>query len=200
MDRPTSPNDPSGADALVVAQVLAPHGIAGELKCRIVTDFPERFQKGTRLLVGDPPVERRVRGARVREPFVYLHLEGVTDRTAAEGLRGAELLVPAAEAVSLPEGQFFWRDVIGLRVEDAEGAELGSVADILETGANDVYVVRGPGGELLIPATSEVVKAILPEEGRMVVELLPGMEPTPSRPKGGGFARRGPRRRRPARG
>lgn len=199
MARPPDPGDQRGSDALVVAQVLAPHGIAGELKCRIVTDFPERFKKGTRLLVGDPPVERRIRGARVSGPHVYLHLEGIADRNAAEGLRGAELLVPAAEAVELPEGQFFWRDVIGLRVEDEQGAILGTIADILETGANDVYVVRSASGELLIPATREVVKAILPEEGRMVVQLLPGMEPTPSRPKGGGSARRQPRRR-PTRG
>jgi 16S rRNA processing protein RimM len=154
---------------------LTAHGVKGELKCLVVTDFPDqRFKRGNRLLLGSEP--RVVRSARRQGDLVYLRLDGIDDRTAAEALRGQELVVPRTEAVPLPEGQFYWDQVLGLRVEDTAGQLLGTVADILETGANDVYVVRGgPRGEVLIPAIKDVVRAIDPAAGRMVVDPLPGL-------------------------
>lgn len=189
----------AASQPLVVAYVLSAHGLQGELKCRLVTDFPERFTPGLRLLVGGREEERRVRSARLQEPHVYLRLEGVDDREAAEALRGHELLVSAAEAVPLPPGQFLWRDVLGLRVETTAGEPLGHVRDILVTGANDVYVVRGPRGEVLIPSIRGVVKEIAPYLGRIVVEPLPGMLPEPSRQAAarGVRSRRRTRRRPP---
>jgi len=171
--------------SLVVAAVVAPHGVRGELKCRLVTDFPDRFEPGLRLTAWPqasapgPPRVVTVRSARVAGAFVYLSLESVDTRDAAEQLRGAELLVAPEDAVRLPPGQFFWREVIGLRVEDTLGAELGTVAEILPTGANDVYVVRGPRGEILIPAIKDVLRDIDPAAGRIVVELMPGLVPDP---------------------
>ena len=165
------------AGALVVAQVLAPHGVRGELKCRLVTDFPERFQKGVRVLVGEPPTPRRVVAARVSGKTVYLRLSGVPTRDAAEPLRGSDVLVTREDAVPLPPGQYFWSDVIGLRAEDRSGQDLGQVTEILATGANDVYVVQGPAGEVLVPAIKDVVLAIEPARGRIVVDLPPGLEP-----------------------
>jgi 16S rRNA processing protein RimM len=162
----------------VVAQVLAPHGIRGELKCRIVTDFPkQRFKRGnTVLLDGTPHV---VRSARIQDQVVLLRFEDITDRTNAEKFRGKDLLIRAEDAITLPKGQFYWHQVIGLEVIDATTrSSLGRVSDILETGANDVYVVKTPGGrELLIPAIKDVVKDIDPSLGHIVVEPLPGMLP-----------------------
>lgn len=145
------------------------------MKCRVVTDFPgERFKSGARLLVGAE--SRRLRSARVTGDIVYLKLQGVEDRDAAEALRGLDVLVPRAEAVELPEGQFFWDQVIGLHVEDTSGRPLGAVTDILETGANDVYVVKAPGRrEILVPAIKDVVQLIDPEAGRMVIDPPPGL-------------------------
>jgi len=172
----TSTSSEADAQQLVVAQILSPHGVQGELKCRVVTQFPEqRFRRGSRLLIGSEP--RLVRSARLRGELVYVRLDGVDDRNAAQALRGQELRVPRAEAVPLPEGQFYWDQVIGLRVEDTTGRLLGTVADILETGSNDVYIVRGPLGEILVPAIKDVVTAIEPAAGRMVVDPLPGMLP-----------------------
>ena len=80
--------------------------------------------------------------------------------------------------MNLPKGQFFWHQVIGLRVEDAATHELlGEVVDIIETGANDVYLVRGQRGEILVPAIKDVVKQIDPSAGRMLIQPLPGMLP-----------------------
>jgi 16S rRNA processing protein RimM len=96
-------------------------------------------------------------------------------RDAAEALRGRDVEVAASDALRLPRGQFYWHQVIGLRVESSTGEALGTVADILETGANDVYIVRGPRGEILLPAIKEVIKRIDPQAGRMLVELVPGL-------------------------
>ena len=160
-----------------MAQVLAPHGIRGELKCRVITDFPrQRFRRGNTVLIdGESHV---IQGARLQGRFVLLKLEDVADRDTAEALRNKDVQIRAEDAVALPRGQFYWHQVIGLRVEDTSTHQpIGTVADILETGANDVYVVRGERGEILVPAIKDVVKEIDPAAGRMLIEPLPGMLP-----------------------
>jgi 16S rRNA processing protein RimM len=161
-----------------VAQILAPHGIRGEVKCRIVTDFPkERFKRGNTVLVDATP--RTIASARLQAPHVLLRFADVEDRDSAETLRGKEVTIRQEDAVHLPKGQFYWHQVIGLSVIDATTQELyGRVTEILETGANDVYVVRTPSNrEVLIPAIKDVVKDIDPAQGRMAIEPLPGMLP-----------------------
>ena len=160
-----------------MAQVLAPHGIRGELKCRVVTDFPkQRFRRGNTVLIdGEPHV---IQAARLQGSTVLLKLEDVGDREAAATLRNQDVQIRPEDAVHLPRGQFYWHQVIGLQVEDATSNEiLGKVADIIETGANDVYVVRGEHGEILVPAIKDVVKQIDPAAGKMLIEPLPGMLP-----------------------
>lgn len=160
----------------MLAQVVAPHGVRGEFSCRVITDFPRRrFRRGARVFIGGRPhtvVQARLQGA-----FVLLKLEDVADRDAAEALRGRDVEVPVEDVLTLPRGQFYWHQVIGLQVESTSGQHLGTVSDILETGANDVYVVRGERGEILLPAIKDVVKRIDPAAGRMLVELLPGLVP-----------------------
>ena len=106
---------------------------------------------------------------------VILELEDVSDRDVAETLHGWLVQVPKAEAWKLPRGRYYWHQIVGLRVVTTDGEEIGTVAEILETGANDVYVVKGGGRERLIPAIKQVVKKIAPEQGEIVVELIPGM-------------------------
>ena len=107
---------------------------------------------------------------------VILSLDGIEDREAAEALRGWLVQVPENDAWKLPKGQYYWHQIIGLEVVTKDGRRLGTVAAILETGANDVYVVKRESGELLLPAIKDVIKKISPETGEMIVELLPGME------------------------
>jgi 16S rRNA processing protein RimM len=150
--------------------------VRGALKCRLVTDFPDRFRPGTQLVLGSQT--HTLERATVQGGFVYLQFADLADRTTAEQFRGAEVLVRRQDAVRLPDGQFYWHQVIGLRVEIAgSGETLGTVIDILETGANDVYVVGGRRGEVLIPAIKDVVKDIDPSAGRILIEPLPGMLP-----------------------
>ena len=162
----------------MVAHILAPHGIRGEIKCRIVTDFPEqRFKRGSSLLIDN--IGHTVRSARIQGQTVLLKLADIPDRTAAETLRGKEVSIRREDAVKLPEGQFYWHQVIGLTVIDSTTQEtLGTVRDIIETGANDVYVVRPPvGKEILVPAIKDVILDIDPEAGRILIQPLAGMLP-----------------------
>jgi 16S rRNA processing protein RimM len=158
-----------------VARVVGAHGLRGALVCSILTDFPERFARTREVLVGDPPEPRRVERQRLQGRRVVLQLEGIDNRTAAEALRGALVQVPLEAAVELPPGTYFWHQIVGLRVEDRQGQPLGVVEEVLPTGSNDVYLVRGPRGELLLPAIKDVVLEIDLEWGRMVVELIPGL-------------------------
>jgi 16S rRNA processing protein RimM len=157
--------------------VLGAHGIRGELKCRVITDFPkQRFKRGARLLLGPDRRPVTIRSARLQGMTALLLLEEITDRTEAQKLRDAEICIRTEDAGRPPKGEFFWHEVIGLSVVHAStGETLGEVKDILETGANDVYIVHGERGEILVPAIKDVVKLIDPPAGRMLVEPLPGM-------------------------
>jgi 16S rRNA processing protein RimM len=158
--------------AVSIGRVVAAHGLRGEVKVEPLTDFPERFERGSRLWLAG--TERAVQSSRWRGRHVYLKLEGVETRDAAEALRGGELR--AAPRPLAGADRYYLHDIIGLRVEDAKGEALGKVADVLSTGANDVYVVRSERGELLLPAIEDVVREIDVAGGRIVVEVLPGLE------------------------
>ena len=177
---------------LLVARVLRAHGVQGELACEIITEFPQRFGRTKRLflvaprgptrlepLAGATPRPYTVISARLTQhrghPEVILHLEGIPDRDAGERFRGWLVQVPESESWRLPRGRFYWHQIIGLRVVTLDGEQIGTVSDILETGANDVYVVKGSAGERLLPAIKQVIIEIAPERGEMVVSLIPGL-------------------------
>jgi 16S rRNA processing protein RimM len=152
-----------------------PHGVRGELKCAVLTDFPRRFSSTRRVFLGGSRQPFDVVRARIQGRFVLLKLEGIDSRDAAERWRNAVVAVPAGERVLLPRGSYYWQDVLGLRVVEEGGEVLGEVREILETGANDVYVVQTERGELLLPAIKDVVQQIDLDEKTMVVRLLEGM-------------------------
>jgi 16S rRNA processing protein RimM len=160
---------------VAVARVLAPHGIRGELKCAVLTDYPRRFAATPRVHLGPQRQPFAVQRARLQGHFVLLKLEGLDSRDDADRWRNAIVQVPGAERVRLPRGHYFWEEIIGLEVRDEEGTRLGRVRDILQTGANDVYVVDTEPGELLVPAIKDVVRRIDPAKGEMTVRLLEGM-------------------------
>ena len=160
---------------LAIAKVVAPHGVKGEVRCQILTDFPERFARTKRIFLGGEHKITQVKRARVDRGRALLKLEGVDSRESAQKLVGMIVFVPDSEAVTLPPGTYFWHDIIGLAVRSTDGAELGPVTEILETGSNDVYVVRGERGEVLIPATQEVVRTIDVQAGVITIKVLEGL-------------------------
>ncbi len=164
---------------LVVARIVSPQGSRGEVKAEIVTDFPERFASTSAVYLGPEHLRYRVQGYRLLGDTVVLKLEGVDTIDQAERLRGKLVEVPEEEAVELPQDHYFWHQILGLQVVTLDGEPLGQIDEILETGSNDVYVVHGPRGELLIPAIKQVVKSVDLATGKMVVELMPEYEEQP---------------------
>jgi 16S rRNA processing protein RimM len=154
--------------------VLRAWGIRGDLKITPFTDRPEDFKQYRSVLVGPQRQRYEVTSFRPYQGNWLLHLNGVESRYDAERLHGQEILIDAAQRPR-QEGEFFAREVIGLKVRTVAGEGLGEVVEILVTGANDVYVVKGQRGEILLPARVEVIKGIDVEAGTMTVELLPGL-------------------------
>jgi 16S rRNA processing protein RimM len=167
------PLDDSPSEPVTVGRILAPHGIRGELKVQPLTDFPERFEAGSRLWLNGE--ERTVQRGRWAGRSVILKLRGLETRNEAEALRGAALTVPQpAELVD--EGVYYLHDIIGLSVFDTSGETLGALEEVFSTGSADVYVVRGDRGELLLPALDDVVTEVDIPGGRIVVSVPEGLE------------------------
>jgi len=161
---------------LVIGRVIKPHGVRGEVSVEVLTDVPERYEWLDRVFVGkEDPIPVDVEGVRFHQSRVLLKLSGYDSREAVAELRSAWLQVPESEGIPLAEGEYYLHQAIGLEVLTQRGERLGRVKQILETGANNVFVVDGDGREILLPDIDDVVKDIDFVTGRMTVELLPGL-------------------------
>jgi len=165
-------------DQVVIGKVLKPYGRRGEVRILPLTDFPERFQRlrdVTLQLPSGERIPRRIRSVQARGKVLLVAFEGCTRPEEARALRNSLVLIPRDQVMPLPEGTYYWFQIIGLRVYTDTGLYLGVVEDILETGANDVYVVRDREREILIPAVEHVVRRIDVAEGRMVIHPMEGL-------------------------
>lgn len=144
---------------LVIGEILKPQGVRGEMKLRPITCDTARFydmncayleKDGTFSKVG-------IRVTRVEADAVYLMMDAVRDRDDAEKMRGQLLYIDRAHAVKLPKDAEFVCDLIGCEATDDAGDPIGTLTDVLQPGAGDVYVFKGPRGEVLVPALKSVV-------------------------------------------
>ncbi|MGH7776867.1 MAG: ribosome maturation factor RimM [Candidatus Dormibacterales bacterium] len=153
---------------LRVGQVAGAFGVGGAFRVLPLTDFGDRFEAGSELLLGG--ARRRVEWARRARDRLVVKLEGTDDRAAAERERGRYLEVPSSGARPLPAGSFYHHQLVGLEVRTASGRRLGRLASVLPRPANDVWVARTEeGSERLLPATREAVVAVDLEGGSVVV-------------------------------
>jgi len=159
----------------VIGRVLRPHGVRGELRLALLTDYPERLPLHPVFYLGDDEKPYRVERVRLQQGAALVKLAGCDDRDAAEALRGQWVQIPIEDAVPLEEGEYYTFQLIGIEVVTDHGESLGRVVEVLETGANDVYVVHGPRGEVLLPAIEDVVRELDVPARRMVVSPLPGL-------------------------
>ncbi len=164
---------------LAVGQLRRPHGVRGEIRMEVLTDFPERLTPGMTVYVGPRRLPLRIRRVRWQNEVMLISFEGYEDRDRVGLLRNMVVAVPADQAPPLPENEFYYHEVLGLRVVTDDGRELGEITEIMETGANDVLVVqpKGGGAEILLPDIDDVVLEIDTERGVMTVHLLPGLLP-----------------------
>ena len=151
-------------DYLLIGAVVKPQGIKGLVKIKPITDSPQRFLDLDNLLVGMPD-EKQQRPMLieeiVREEFVYARLNGSVSREDAEKLRGLLLYVQREDAVELDEDQNFIVDLIGCQVLDSKGEEIGFLKEVLQPGANDVYIIKLKNHKtMMIPALKRVVPVV----------------------------------------
>jgi len=167
-------------DYLMVGRVVRPHGLRGRLRIQLFSREGELvpgaivyLSQGEDAPAGGP---RRVETvAPSKGAAVLITLAGLDTAEAAEALRDATVWMVRQDLPALETGAYYVADLIGSRVETTAGEVLGNLVDVLETGAADVYVVHGAAGEVLLPATREVVRDVDVAAGRIVVEPLPGM-------------------------
>jgi 16S rRNA processing protein RimM len=169
---------------------MKPHGVRGEMRVSPETDFPERLTglREAYLIQEGRPSPVSVEAVRLTAHAVLVKIAGIAGPEDAARWRGALLAVPREAAAELPEGRYFVFDVIGMAVATDGGEPLGVVEEILRTPGNDVFVVRGPRGEILIPAIASVVLAVDTAARRIVVHPLPGLldDAPPARTTPGG--------------
>lgn len=177
--RPPRPEPREGY--IAVGYILGAHGLEGELKVDSLSDNPERFRTGAVFRAGDSSIT--IQSLRAHRGALLLRVEGINTRDAAEELGGLLLEVPESDLGPLEQDEYYRFQLIGLEVRDTEGTVLGTLEEVLETGANDVYIVRDDESELLVPAIESVVKNVDLAAGTMVIDPLPGMERRPLKKK-----------------
>jgi 16S rRNA processing protein RimM len=167
---------------LIIGEIARPHGIRGEMRVVVHTDLPERFSWLKTVYVGDrrghdTPQPVAVASVRYHQDRVLLKLVDFDDRDAAGSMSGRLLYVPESEAIPLEEGEYFLYQLEGLAVYEENGRLLGHLTSVLETGANNVFIIQGDYGEILLPDIPEVILQIDFDASRMTVHLLDGLLP-----------------------
>ena len=164
-------------DYFQVGAVANTHGIKGELKIFPTTDDVKRFGKLKEVIMdtGRERLNLHVKGVRYHKNMVILKFEEFDDINQVERYKGAKLLVTRENAVKLKKGEHFIADMIGMSVVTDEGEDLGELFDVMQTGANDVYIVKKDGNELLLPAIKECILDIDDENRRITAHMMPGL-------------------------
>lgn len=163
---------------LLIGEITSPFGIHGQVKVRALTDNVEHLRRRIRTVyVGPERREYQLKRVLAHKPGVLvLTLGGVTTRDEADSLRGSEVAIPEREAAPLGEDEYFIHQLYGLKVVDEAGDEIGTVREVMETGANDVLVVAREGkADALIPVIRDVVVSLDIPSGRVTIRPLEGL-------------------------
>lgn len=163
---------------ITIGEIVNTQGIKGEVRVLPLTDFPERFNQMDEVIIdtnGNHTVYQ-IDSVRYHKKFVIIKFKQLSNMNEAEKLKGSLLKITRDQLMPLVEGHYYIFEIIGLDVFDEAGTKLGKVKQVLQTGANDVYVIKASQGkDILIPALKTVVKEINTEANRMVVELPEGL-------------------------
>lgn len=165
-------------DLLKVGIISSTHGIKGEVKVFPTTDDPQRFKKLDRVLLdnGKEKRELEIQSVKFFKQFVIVKFADINDINDVEQYKGSSLFVTRKQAVKLDKDEYFIADLIGISVISPKEQLKGILKDVIETGANDVYVIElSDGRELLLPAIKECVLSVDIEKGEMQIRLLDGL-------------------------
>lgn len=165
-------------DYLQVGVITTTHGIRGEVKVFPTTDDPARFEELEQVMLdtGRALLPLEIQNVKYFKQYVILKFKGIDSINDIEKYTKCPLLVSREDAVELEEDEYFMADMIGMNVYTDEGEEFGKLTDIMETGANDVYVISTEShGEVLIPAIKDCILDINTEEHKMIIHLINGL-------------------------
>lgn len=165
-------------DLLQVGIITSTHGVRGEVKVYPTSDDPRRFRRLKEVVLdtGREKLNLEIEGVKFFKQFVILKFKGLDNINDIEKYRQKSLYVTRKNAVRLQRDEYFIADLIGLKVQDEDGTELGTVKDVIETGANDVYEVEmADGRSLLLPAIKQCILNVDVENGMMQVHVLEGL-------------------------
>ena len=164
---------------LQVGIISSTHGVRGEVKVFPTTDDVRRFKKLKDVLLEQKNGEKltlQISQVKFFKQFAIIKFQGYDSLNEVEHFRGLSLYVTRADAVKLEKDEFFIADLIGLTVFDESDAKIGELTDVMETGANDVYVIkRTDGSELMLPAIKQCILSVSVEERKMRVHVLEGL-------------------------
>ncbi len=163
----------SGLEYITIGQILAPWGAKGQLRVEVITDFPHHLAPHSPVYVDRQPVT--IAGTSWHKGKAIIKLEGIDSVADAGKLCGKALEIHHSQLETLPEGQYYHFQLIGLEVWTTQDKLLGKVVRILSSSSNDNYVVSGKQGEILIPAIEDVVKSVDLERGRITIEAMEGL-------------------------
>jgi 16S rRNA processing protein RimM len=163
-------------DYLAIGKLHRSHGIKGELVMEVFTDFPERLQKNVVVFIGEDHIPVRILSKRKHTEGLLIAFEGFETPEAVGDFRTKFVFVRADDRPKLPEGEYYHHELLGLDVVDENGHSIGNLIEFLETGANEVLVVKSNSGkELLIPGIPSVIDTIDLKNGKITVRLIPGL-------------------------
>ncbi len=165
-------------ELLEIGRIIRPHGLAGRLKVLSYLESQDALDGLAELFIGRRAQEAAVfplHAVQTGREFFILKLGGIEDKDAASKMVGSSVWMPSEAMKKLPDGEYYWREIIGLEVVTEEGRILGRIESVFPTGSNDVYVCRGMAKEILLPAIGDVILKIDRDHGLMVVRLLKGL-------------------------
>ena len=163
---------------LQVGVISSTHGVRGEVKVFPTTDDAKRFKKLKNVILdtGREHLPLEIESVKFFKNLVILKFKGYDNINDIEKYKGKSLLVDRENAVRLRRDEYFIADMIGMSVSTEDGEDFGTLKDVLETGANDVYIIDSPKhGEVLIPAIKQCILSVDVEEGKMVIHLMEGL-------------------------
>ena len=163
---------------ITIGKAVKPFGVKGEMKIEPMTDFPERFTDLSRVYLVSPAgteIVCEVKSVRYAGEAPLIVFDGYDSPEKAKVLNGWLVKVPQEEVIPLPEGQYYWYELIGMEVFSEGGEKLGAIVDIFETGSNDVYVMKRGTQEVYLPATKKVIKRVDRKAKQMVIHLMDGL-------------------------
>ena len=158
---------------ITIGRILTTWGVKGKLKVKLETDFPQRFAPGSKVYINRQPMT--IDSTEWHGDKLVIKLNTIDSIEDARKLRGKTVEIHRNQVHPLPEGQYYYFQLIGLEVWTTQGELLGSITEIITTGSNDNYVVRGAKGETLIPAIGDLVKSIDLDKGCLVIEPIAGL-------------------------